>query len=167
MSVSEEGFRRENSGNTPQLALGIIFRAFRLASNCEHAPRSSDWEREKERERWRSYKQHYKEMQCKVCLNLNLQQDTEERARERDRGGGGDGAQQEAASGLKQVKAWVFKISHKKAFWSNNSSLAFRLKVYETMIFLCIQLYLLNNGRRFIVNALAYFFFAIIPDGSK
>lgn len=44
-------------------------------------------------------------MQCKVCLNLNLQQDAEERARERDRGGGGDRAQQEAASGLKQVKA--------------------------------------------------------------
>lgn len=33
MSVSEEGFLRVNSGNIPQLALGIMFRAFRLAVN--------------------------------------------------------------------------------------------------------------------------------------
>lgn len=42
MSVSEEGFLRVNSGKMPQLALGIIFLAFRLASNWTHAPRSSD-----------------------------------------------------------------------------------------------------------------------------
>lgn len=42
MSVSEEGFLRENSGNTPQLALGIIFLAFLLVSNWAQAPRSSD-----------------------------------------------------------------------------------------------------------------------------
>lgn len=33
MSVSEEGFLRVNSGKIPQLALGIMFRAFRLAVN--------------------------------------------------------------------------------------------------------------------------------------
>ena len=42
MSVSEEGFLRVNSGKMPQLALGIIFLAFRLASNWAQAPRSSD-----------------------------------------------------------------------------------------------------------------------------
>lgn len=42
MSVSEDGFLRVNSGKTPQLALGIMFLAFRLASNWAQAPRSSD-----------------------------------------------------------------------------------------------------------------------------
>lgn len=42
MSVSEDGFLRVNSGKMPQLALGIIFLAFRLASNWAQAPRSSD-----------------------------------------------------------------------------------------------------------------------------
>lgn len=42
MSVSEDGFLRVNSGKMPQLALGIMFLAFRLASNWAQAPRSSD-----------------------------------------------------------------------------------------------------------------------------
>ncbi len=46
MSVSEDGLRSVNSGKMPQLALGIMLRALRLASNWEHAPRSSDWKKE-------------------------------------------------------------------------------------------------------------------------
>lgn len=49
MSVSEDGFLRVNSGKMPQLALGIIFLAFRLASNWAQAPRSSDLNFDKQR----------------------------------------------------------------------------------------------------------------------
>lgn len=161
MSVSDEGFRRENSGNTPQLALGIMFRAFRLASNCEHAPRSSDWEGERKRERVNAVMNSIT-MTWKVCLDLSVQQGEEEdkrkrarqrqRQRKRDWGGGGEGAPQEAASGLKQVKAWVSKISHKKRSGATIPPSSPSLKVYETLIFLCIQRSVLNNGRGFTKN---------------